>query len=265
MMNEITTLNSSDLELPSTRTLASHLISIRQILETNEELQEIISSVDNAIDARDEVTSLLRSSLEHDADTLHEAVGIILKELDELKGRPPSLYLVDEHTGKLLIPINDDAVVQLPDYIGEDGITRQQKPILHPGISSSLAMVAHHREKQNKAIEKSKQNKATENAYTHLINPEKLIDLVKEKILPSIITCDFEDDGGTTEVIEFGREQINGVFQSSNMYFHRVQMFASTLAHKIIANKPKQCAFGVLENKHDSKQQWYSITVKLWN
>jgi hypothetical protein len=257
MMNNQIKLSGSG-SIVKDNSLFSYKSIVRNELETNIKIRELLKKDGSTTIVSDEITNIILESNEYDRTLLTEAVNFVLNELDELRARPPSLYVIDSQTEKL-VPITDELIVTPPDYLGHDGEMHKSNPIVHPAVSTALALSVHDKAKQNKAITKSKQNKATENAYTHL-DVNKIVELAKEKLASTFIKI-VEFSSGDVKNIEFGKEQINGIFQSSNMYFHRVQMFASTLAHKIMLLNPKECSFGKIEMKHNSKHQWYSIEV----
>jgi len=243
--------------------LAEYLILIRTQLETSVKLQKAVTDSDPATEARGKVTQYLSKHIRPGTiEVFRKAVEQILSELDQLRTKKPSLYLVNQATGELVMPINKDLIFTPPDYIGADGQLHKSNPIVHPGVTSSLALAIHKQAKTNKAIAKSKKNKATEQAYAHISDPNKIIELTKEKLQTAGIEIDNDLDSDS-QIIEFGREQSDGIFQSSNLHFHRIQVFSSTLAHKIVKLNPRKCAFGKLEMKHNSKQQWYTVEVRL--
>jgi hypothetical protein len=243
--------------------LAEYLILIRKRLESDPKLQKIVVNSTPATEARGEVIRCLSKHIKLGTlETFRSAVEQILAELDQLRTKKPSLYLVNQSTGELVLPINKDLIFTPPDYIGADGKLHKSNPTIHPGVSSSLALAMHKQAKTNKAISKSKKNKTTEQAYAHIYDPDKIIELAKEKLQIAGIEID-NDLNSNNQTIEFGREQSDGVFQSSNLHFHRIQIFSSTLVHKIIKLGFKKCAFGKLEMKHNSKQQWYTVEVRL--
>lgn len=246
--------------------LVEYLILVRYQLENDTKLKDIVVNSNPAIEAKGTVIQHLLAYIKPDTETLfRKAVEQILSELDDIRTKKPSLYLVDQSTGNLLMPVDNNSIFTPPDYVGEDGKIHKSNPIVHPGVSSSLAMAMHKHAKINKAIAKSKKNPATKQAYTHLVDPDKIIEFTKEKLQTAGVEISTSISVEESHTIEFGREQITGVFQSSNLYFHRIQIFSSTLAHKILKLKFKKCEFGKLESKHNSKQQWYVIEVKLSN
>lgn len=262
----IVAVHDEIVEHVETKQLAEYTLLIRQQLETNIKLRDAVVNSEPASEARGKVTQHLSRHIKLGTiEIFRKAVEQVLTELDELRKRKPSLYLIDQSTGNLIMPVDKDLIYTPPDYMGADGKIHKSNPVVHPGISSSLAIATHKQAKTNKAIAKSKKNPATAQAYTHISDPDKIIDLTKEKLQTAKIEICDHLESGLCETIEFGREQSDGVFQSSNLHFHRIQLFSSTLAHKIIKFNYKKCAFGKLETKHNSKQQWYIVEVKLGN
>ena len=75
-----------------------------------------------------------------------------------------------------------------------------------------------------------------------------------------------ECPNGLTQTYEIGHEKEEGVFQSSNLAFHRYKMFGSILAKKIAdymrENNLRKCEIGVPKLVRGGKFRYYSVEVK---
>jgi hypothetical protein len=104
-------------------------------------------------------------------DLLEGAIIEILQELDRLRSRPPSDYLVDDRTGKLVAPLSQESVFRPPSFIGEDGVERQASLTVHPGITSSFALAAQE-EARTRELAKKASDPMTALALAHILRPD---------------------------------------------------------------------------------------------
>lgn len=244
------------------QTLARYLLDIRKEFETNDEAKNTVISSDPAIDAKPKLLELFAHKCKPGTEKLfEEAIEIALNELDGFRKNPASLYLIDNATGKAVMPITDDLIYTPPDYVGEDGKLHKAKPIIHPGISSSLTLAVYGKAKLERHLKKIK-DPITEQAYKHLHGPEQILEMAKERLVHNGISIS-DDSTKCDKIIEFGREQAEGVMQSPNIHFHRAHMYAAVLAHKImkLGGQSAEYFVGAIENKKNSKQSWYVVQV----
>ena len=142
------------------QTLARYLLDIRREFETNDEAKNIVISSDPAIDAKPKLLELFAHKCKPGTEKLfEEAIEIALNELDGFRKNPASLYLIDNATGKSVMPITDDLIYTPPDYIGEDGKLHKAKPVVHPGISSSLTLAVYGEAKLKRHLKKISRKK----------------------------------------------------------------------------------------------------------
>jgi hypothetical protein len=249
-------------EITDEKILANYLLQFRKILETNGQIRNVVVNSDPAIEAKPKLMRMLADQCKPGSEKLFkQAIDILLTELDEFRRKPSSLYLVDEDTGKAIMPITDDLVFTPPDYVGEDGLLHKSKPTLHPGITASLALAVYGKAKIKKHLQKATDS-ISKQAYKHLSGPEQILEMVKERfdylgieIIEAPDRCD--------QTIEFGREQVEGVMQSPNIRFHRAHMFAAVLAHKLLKLGGRSARYfvGSITNEKNTKQTWYTVEV----
>lgn len=247
-------------ETTDEKILANYLLQFRKIFETNGQIRNVVINSDPAIAAKSKLTRLLAGECKPGTEELFkQAIDILLTELDEFRKKPSSLYLVDEDTGKAIMPMTDDLIFTPPDYIGEDGLWHKSKPTLHPGITASLALAVYGKAKLKKHLQKIT-DPISEQAYKHLSEPEQILEMVKTRfahlgieIIDAPDRCD--------QKIEFGREQVEGIMQSPNIRFHRAHMFAAVLAQKLLKLGGRSARYfvGSITNEKNSKQTWYII------
>ncbi len=185
----------------------------------------------------------------------------LLEELDAMHKREPSAYLVNMTDGKVLMPIEAKDVYTPPSYVGEDGITRPAKPILHPAISAPLTMYAQQENLKREAITRATNPSAVE----HLVQgPESIISRARDLLRHQGIEVE-PVDNGKTATIEVGRERIDDMLQSPNYGFHRSQMYGSLLAKKVIdlLKGKGQCYLKNAVLRKGSKEQWYEVSLEI--
>ncbi len=262
-MTKLTKYTAADLvEKTSSNVLAGYLLRLREIFETNDQIKSIVVNSEPASAAKSKLLKLLTNEYKSNSkDRFEQALNIILDELDDLRQKSSSMYLIDKSTGMPIMPITEDLIYTPQDYTGEDGKLHKSKPMLHPGVASSLALHTSSKAKLQKHLSKAK-DPTSEQAYKHLSEPEQILEIVKEKL-----TCMGVEITSTTDkcdkVIEFGREQVEGIMQSPNIRFHRTHMFAAILVNKILklGGKSSKYSVGPVKNKETSKQTWYTMEV----
>ncbi len=209
---------------------------------------------------REMLASSIRPGTEQIFDTI---LMELLEELAELHQKEPSKWIVSEATGKLVMPLVADAVFTPEDYEGEDGLMHRARPILHPKYSAPLTELAYNEGRKEIAIAKSPNPFAIE----HLKNPDTIVNNAKV-ILDhhgvQIGPCEH----GIDVLIEVGREQIDGIYQSPNYAFHRANAFGSHLAKKVLDLLKKEkivrgrADLSPIELKLGRKERWYEVKVQ---
>lgn len=276
MTNKVEKYQSQAIELDTTKELRSYVLQIRKELEENLEARELVASSYPASLAKPELIRILLKE-RHDAKRdypvlkpggeaiLSTAVDKILSELEKQRKEGPNLYMVDGETGDLIMPITKDGVYQPPDYVGLDGETHRPLPIVHPGITSSLALAKAEAFKKNQALEKYGDNPVARKAFEHLTEPQKMVKVALEKLKERGITSTPLNDNEPNEEIVFGREHVNGIFQSPNLSFNRSSMFAISLFKKLLSlcDSGSEIQIGELKQVDNGKQRWYKLGVSI--
>lgn len=232
---------------------------IRTSFETNENVRTILKSVDDPRTVQTEVRLALSLDVREGTEYLFDKTLLeLIQELQQLKKNNPSLYLVDEASGKLLMPLRQGAVYQPPPYVDEEGRVHKSKPILHPGIAAPLAEAKAGAGREALALANPSL------AYDHLRNPGAIVDRAKEK-LNEMGFSPGDNAGSIQEVMTFGREYYDGALQAPNLMFHRVEAFGGALARQIARFlQEKQITSFSLSNpvlKQNSKWRWYEVSV----
>jgi len=252
--------------------LLSYLRMVRRELEENPEARETVAAADPASSASEELLRILSVSRsgrsfpvlrEGTEELLAKAVGQVLAELEVQRKGPKSLYLVDETTGKSVMALPEEAIYQPPDYVGEDGELRKAKPIVHPGLSSSLAMKRAENWRLGKVSALAEANPMLKKAFEHLTEPEKMVVLASEKLRREGFIPSDLGDGEPEETIEFGRESVAVMFQSPNPGFHRAHVFADSIARRVadLCNPGSEVRLGTIKERNNGKQRWYVLGV----
>jgi hypothetical protein len=242
--------------------LAKYLLQIRKEFETNEYMKNILINSDPATKAFPDIIDILYSIYNPDMhDIFDKAVAYILAELDDQRRKKPSLYLIDPDTGKSIMPISEKDVYKPPDYIGEDGKTHKAQPTVHPGITSSLAMLQVIKDRKKRIQERSKEAPL---AYQHITDPEKIVLLTKEKLeeigVQISVLPDIE-----YQIIKFGHEHTDGDLQLLNSRFHRANLYSTILTRRLhhMCSPKSKVEFGQIRVVNNNKKQWFEVEVKI--
>lgn len=206
------------------------------------------------------IRSLTEDSVKPGTEEIFERVlHELLEELSELHKKSPSMYLVNQQDGKIVLPLGPESIYTPPDYVGEDGKLHQSKPILHPAISVPLTMLRYEQGRKSQAIAKA----PNEASIEHLRGPEQMIENAKVLLQNQGIEIKSLPDGEKA-TIEVGRERLDDIMQSPNYSFHRSHMFGSLLAKKILdlTHSKGQVDITGATLRKGTKEQWYEVNLR---
>jgi len=268
-----TALETQDFKLAKVaeeKLVSQYLLSIRTIFSINNEIINIIKSKEKALDSKDQIFDILKNKPEFRSESiLYRVIEFLLIELEDLKTKDPSLYIVDAKTGRLTFKADEKSFYQPPDYVGEDGKLHKAQLILHPGLSSSYALNLYDnsRKEENKIriIEKVSANPTLAPAYAHILDPDSMSGIATRILEDNGIEIG-EVSGSCTDIeITFGKESLAGSDQSINPRFHRAEMFGKSLSKKILEAYPniRICELGSVSTFSDTRNKWYSVRVKI--
>lgn len=188
--------------------------------------------------------------------SIHSIISELSAEILKLRAEPGH-YLVDSE-GKTLFKITEDMLYQPPPVVGEDGIERQPGLKLHPKISSGIALAYHETDKIRKLEKKYPNTKALD----HIRKPDSIgmrtLEILEKD---THIKTSLTEEEFTEHFIKIGRENIEGVFQSFNPDFYRVEVFANSLAKSILRLEPSRVQIISIERKNDTKYSWFEAHV----
>ena len=206
----------------------------------------------------DLVTCILKNFKNgYDEEDLLKAADDVSEEIIRLRSSPGT-YLVSSE-GKALFKLTSDMLFTPPPMEMEDGSMRVFSPRLHPKISSGIVLALH---ETNKLAELEDKYPNSE-ALTHLRDPWIIVEKTSALILgqngPEVGDNQWNDQKEIT--FEVGKENINGVFQAFNPEFIRVNMFAKSLARKIIALNCKKYLINECVRKTNSTSSWYEVNI----
>ena len=238
--------------------VAGYLLLLRTLLERDSELTARVAACNPAKLALDELVAACKMVKPGTAHLVGKAANILLTELEQQRKADPSLYLVSCKTGRAVMPITADKVFTPPDFEGLDGRMHKSRPIVHPGLSSSLAIASHESAKEIATMALS----GGEIAFVHLSAPEQMVEMARQKLGKQIV---FGNVQGPWQEVEFGKENVAGMEQSVNLAFHRVELFSSVLARRILAmcGQGGRCDVGKVRSHRGAKHRWYSLSVKI--
>ncbi len=243
--------------------LIQYRLRIREEFEKNKDVESVLQSHKVATEAFAELKNVLSSMIRSESEdlfdkTLHE----LLEELEELKKRPASLYLIDEE-GKTSAAVKPEHFYKPPDFVDESGKLRKSTTIVHPGLSVQLAMKRHETSKESSLIQRY-EGKA-ELALQHLKDSSSIARHAIE-ILSSagIEIANFEGERTVIE-IEFGQERQEGILQGFNPKFHRASAFSSILSKRILEELQSGTKCNILDVslKTNSKKRWYVAKIEI--
>lgn len=239
--------------------ISRYLLQLRQRLQSDEELSRQVARCDPARTAKGILVASYGPEKPGTGYLLEKAAEILLDELEDQRSQDPSLYLVSGVTGRAVMPISDKDIYNPPDYVGEDGEVHKARPVLHPAISSSLTLAAHEAAKQSSLVKSG----AGKLAFAHLTDPDRIVQLTKEKLSGKVEFEDFDD--GPWEEIVFGKENDVDFSQAVNPQFHRVELFSSVLSQKILelCKDGKRCEIGKVSLHSGTRQKWYTVLVRV--
>ena len=262
---DLATLREGELaEAAEEKLLTRYLLAIRKKFESDIQIQQIAANARPANSAKTELMKLCQSiSQSGSEDIFEKAMDEILSELDHLRESNVGLTIVDTHNGQIVMPLSENMIYTPPDYIGDDGKLHKSKPILHPGISSTLGLARQETAKQEILLQKALAPGAT-SAYQHITEPNSICAMAAERLQQAGVRVVLELEAPEIE-FEYGREQVSGIEQSPNLRFHRANMFAAVLATKILqtCGPHGTCSIGRARLKRNAKQRWHTVGVKI--
>jgi hypothetical protein len=241
---------------------AKYLLSIRQRLQSDPIVNEMAVNASPAINAliplADEMRNLI---IEGSEDIFLSMLEYVLNELDELRKSKPANYLVDDRTGKIVAPIEEDTIIRPDPIVDENGMVQIQNPYINPILAASIALDTAAKERDAK-IQKLAADPVNGLAYRHLTEPDRIIELAKER-LRSFGVIISDEPSSEKEIIEFGRETIEADNQAPNTRYHRLSVYSAVLA-TILSKKCEKggvCWISQIQKKMNSKQRWYQVEV----
>lgn len=242
-------------------------LELRPRFETDPNVREYVSGDRQSSDRRqrvmDGVKDVCRPGTE---EVFEQVVNELLLEIDRFRKMPPSLYLVDG-SGQVVMPMGEAAIYRPPDFVGEDGKVHQARPIVHPGISSGLAL----RRQDEHRLETAIARAATAGqlgvlALKHDLDPASMRKTAVGWLEANGVTVgELPPEAGVSVTVEFGREQHDGIFQAPNYAFHRFRMFGELLGRKVLEamGGSGTCDLGHPVLESNSRQRWYRVSFRL--
>jgi len=264
-MNEIEKARNGKIQFGRDR-LAGCLLALRKRFQEDPDVIGTIMGCDPAIDAKPMLEPMMEDLIPaYGEDVIDESLTILLEELEEQRAAPPSAYLVSTETGRTVCPISEDDIVTPPDYEGEDGKLHKATPIVHPRITSTMALQIQETERATK-IRKTLADPTKKSAYEHLTNPQAIVQMTKDRLRKQGVEVVDSFGNRTTldSTISFGHESVRGMEDSPNEQFHRAHMFSIILTKKVIdAYGLSPCAIGEIRSVQDSRQRWFEVDVSI--
>lgn len=171
----------------------------------------------------------------------------------------PGIYLTNA-SGNSVMKISQDMIFRPPPTHREDGTIVQQAAMVHPGVTSGLALIA-----QEKAWIKAIEDKYGTSLTDHLKNPWKIVKMASAILIENGMSAsEVENKIVENRVIEVGHENVSGIFQAANPSFRRIPIFATSVVSQIMALQAKNFYFVHVEQRRDSMERWYDVTFQVW-
>lgn len=260
---------TADIELvreAESEVLRLYRLELRTRFETDRNVRESLPDGKAPEECREWVLDALRDACRPGTEALFErVVDELLEELSRLRKAPSALYLVDRE-GRTVMPIDGKTVYQPPDFLDEAGAIRKSKPIVHPGITSGLAMAKQAATRKEAAMRRARKSGPLGHlSLEHETDVESISRAAAEHLAARgyLVGPGSQGDGEWTS-LEFGRETHDETHQSPNHAFHRFRLFGEILGRMIekISKPGWTCEIGVLTPMKSSKQKWYVAVVR---
>jgi hypothetical protein len=211
------------------------------------------------LEGLNELTAGIKRELgeKYPTEDLEQAAPVVAEEILTLR-KNPGTYLVSTE-GQALFKITPDMIFTPEPVPMEDGSMRAIAPRLHPKISSGIVLALHESNKLADLEAKYPNSEALQHLKDPWVIVEKAARIIIEQNGPSVSDNTWEDYREI--VFEFGKENVNGVFQAFNPEFIRVNVFAKSLARKIVALNCTRYLIAECNRKSDSTYSWYEVIV----
>lgn len=234
---------------------------VRMSLRAEFETDAVREAFEAPGDPAPRLRQLLAAHSVHGAeDVFEDSITELVSEVAAMRLMPPSMYLVDQSTGRAVIPFRNDMVYQPPDYVGLDGVTRPARPVLHPGVAAPLTEAAH--ERGVEAAMLAAPGPSTE----HLSDAQSIVRHAREALL----AAGYDDAGapdGPCREAEVGREPLESARQASGSAVWRARMFGAALAKRVAATMDESGSrgfrLGEAVRERNSRRTWYSVTYQV--
>jgi len=233
---------------------------LRGLFEGDANVREIILAASPAAGAKEHLTQMLEGSVAPGSEAhLSPVLDELLAELEEQRREEPGLYLVDGKTGKAMMRLQGEAIYQPPDYVGEDGIRRRARPVLHPGIAAPMTMAAFEKGR----LEEASSRPEAAMALRVIHDPGSMVRAAEARLVELGYEVG-QVDGGISDEVEVGREYYDPL-QSQNDSFHRHSVFGAALASKVagkMGRLSRRCEIMPPVPERNSKQRWYRVAFR---
>lgn len=171
----------------------------------------------------------------------------------------PGIYLNDPN-GTTLFKLTDEMIFYPPDTIREDGTIIKRQPVVHPGITSGLALLS-----QERAWLKSVEEKYGSEVVAHIKSPWNIIKLCSQILIENgMLPSETSNEDIAYINCEIGHENVAGVFQAVNPMFKRLSNFSMALTREIMTHRKNNFFFQDIKLRKDSHERWYEITYQVW-
>lgn len=229
--------------------LKSPLRYLKYEFQTNQKFQELLDQENPDLNEIHQVLTNVPNEINLDA-----AIIIFIDEQKKIKesGTP---WVIDDHSGMALVPINKDTLFT-PMKTGPNGEKTPGIPILHPGISSKIALVRQELSQKSQLIKKFKGS-----TIEHIVRPSSILDIAKEEL--EKLGLKSSSIEGEEEMEEIGRENFDGLFQAPNEAFHRYALYGKLLARRIFSRRAASFELTRIYERSNSKSKWFDVYFRV--
>jgi hypothetical protein len=249
------------------KVLSLYRLQLRPRFESDPNVLESLPASKDPVECKHWVLSALQDVVRPGTEELFDrAVQELLEELREFRKAPPSLYLIDKD-GRAVMPVDGSSTFRPPDFVDEGGTVRKSQLVVHPKITSGIAMSAQASFRRGAALERAKKAGPLGTlALEHELDPSSIARVAREYLERAGRTVGACGSGEWT-VLEFGRESLDESSQSVNHAFHRFRLFGEVLGRKVaeMSQAGWTCEIGAVTPNRTAKQRWYTVEVRTSN
>lgn len=243
------------------KALAWYLKAIRNRIGTDRDLRGTLCT-DDFDAARPHVADMCRDLVYAGTEDVYErAVDTILAETRTQALSGAKEWLVDSETGRAVAPVTERAIFQPPDFVDDFGRLRQARPVVHPAITTALAMSRHEAARMSALRRKI----GRPEFFAHIDDPGAMAESATRRLEAAGVRRAQDDEAlPASEEVVFGREGPESLFQAPNPGFVRAEAFAAALAARVerLCGRGGRFRIGLPVRDANARGSWFTARVE---